>query len=154
MGAVGHPWVRWDGTPPQGVGVHRAGAVPVPSLTSWIFPYRSRLRHLARRFWNQTWGMEEGAEVRGPFPCPAGVRTPPQHEEGPEPVPPHPGEPQPSGGSCSELSLGALAFTNSRNVLSLTKTDPSCSVHDPFPSLVLLGLVYPRFCCGMRLFGC
>lgn len=46
------------------------------------------------------------------------------------------------------------AFTNSRNSLSNTKTDPSSSVHDPFPSLVLLGLVYPRFCCRMRLFVC
>lgn len=89
--------------------------------------------------------------MRGPFPCPAGVRAPPQHEEGPDTVPQHPEEPEPSRGSCSVLGVGALGFTNSRNVLSRTKNDPSCSVHDPFPSLVLLGLVYPRFCCRMLM---
>lgn len=94
--------------------------------------------------------------MRGPFPCPlhppAELRLPPQQEKVPDTVPQHSGEPEPSKSSCSVLSVGALACT--KNILSCSKNDPSCSVHGPFPSLVLLGLVYPRFHGRMRLFGC
>lgn len=80
VGEKGQEWVMWGTRGCSGTGPlpplswhwrgHGAGAASVASLTSWIFPYRSRFRHLARRFWNQTWGMEEGAEVCGD-PSPA-----------------------------------------------------------------------------------
>lgn len=99
--------------------------------------------------------------MRGPFPCPlqlpAEGRSPPQQEKGRtrcHSVPESRSRAE-EAALCSALELAAFSSTNSRNIsCPALENDPSCSVHDPSPSLVLLGLVYPRFCCRVRLFGC
>lgn len=93
--------------------------------------------------------LPAAASCRGPLSSPA--------EKGPDSVPQRSGEPELSRGSCSVLSVGArclFLYQQQEYLLSRMENDPSCSVHDPSPSLVLLGLVYPRFCCRVRLFGC
>lgn len=164
MGDVGHPRVQWDGTPPTpplalgGTGLEQPPWHLSPPGFSRTVPVSAT--------WPGGSGTKPGGWRRGlrcagtlPLPTAASCRGPLSSpaRKGPDSVPQRSGEPEPSRGSCSVLSVGArclFLYQQQEYLLSRMENDPSCSVHDPSPSLVLLGLVYPRFCCRVRLFGC